>query len=150
MTNQYDLLNTEYTEICSENTELYTPEFQLINNITQQVIGIAMKVHSELGPGLLENAYKECLIYDLAKSGLYIQREIAIPLVYKGIKLECGYRADIIVENKVIIEIKAVETLNDVHLAQLLTYLKIANKKLGLLMNFNVARLKDGIRRVIL
>jgi GxxExxY protein len=150
MTNQYLSFTTEYTEVCTEGAELYQLNLQAINSITQQVIGIAMKVHSELGPGLLESAYKECLIYELEKSGLHVQREVPIPLVYKEIKLECGFRADIIVERLIIIEIKAVEAINDVHMAQILTYLKIANKKIGLLMNFNVARLKDGIRRVIL
>ncbi len=150
MTNEYPVFTTETTEVCSESTEKYQNNLQDINNITQQVIGIAMKVHSELGPGLLESAYKECLIYELSKSGLHTQREVPIPLVYKEIKLECGFRADIIVERLVIIEVKAVEAINDVHMAQVLTYMKIANKKLGLLMNFNVARLKDGLRRVIL
>ena len=123
---------------------------EAINQLTQKIIGIAMQVHTQLGPGLLESAYKECLSYELINSGLYVQKEFPVPLIYKEVKLDCGYRADIIINNEVILEIKSVEVLNDVHLAQILTYLKIANKKIGLLMNFNVARLRDGIRRVIL
>src|SRR5688572_23604766 len=99
MTNQIYSLTTEFTEVCSENTENYQTN-QQINNITQRIIGIAMKVHSELGPGLLENAYKKCLVYELIQSGLYVQTETPIPLIYKEVKLECGYRADIIVENQ--------------------------------------------------
>ena len=102
-----------------------------------------------MGPKLLESAYKECLYYNLVKTGFYAEKEKPMPLVFEGIKLECGYRIDLVINNKVIIELKSVETLNDVHLAQTLTYLKLGDYKLGLLINFNVTRLKNGVRRVV-
>lgn len=120
-----------------------------MNNITGKVIGIAMEVHNTLGPGLLENAYKECLFYKISKSGLFVEKEKPLPLHYEEVKLDCGYRIDLLIENKLLIELKAVEALNDLHLAQTLTYLRVGNYKLGLLINFNVLKLKDGIRRVI-
>lgn len=113
------------------------------------MIGAAISLHKCLGPGLLESAYKECLYYELVKAGLYVEKEKPLPLIYQEIKLECGYRLDLLVENKLIIEIKSVEALNDIHLAQLLTYLKISNRKLGLLINFKVLKLKEEVRRVI-
>ncbi len=120
------------------------------NSLSNLIINRALKVHTALGTGLLESAYKECLFYELKSAGLYVEKEKPLPLVYEDVKLECGYRVDIFVENKLIIEVKAVETLNDVHLAQTLTYLKLANCKLGLLINFNVLRLKEkGIKRVV-
>jgi GxxExxY protein len=119
------------------------------NDLSQIIIGCAIKVHTTLGPGLLESAYEECLYYELVKEGLKVEKQIALPLIYEEIKLEVGYRLDLIVEDKVIIEIKACEGLNDVHLAQVLTYLKLSNVKLGLLINFNVTRVKDGIKRVV-
>jgi GxxExxY protein len=122
----------------------------LFENLTKIIIGCAIDVHKELGLGLLESAYEECLYYELIKSGLKIERQKAIPIIYKDIKLDCGYRADLIVDEKVLIELKTVEAFNPVHEAQILTYLKFAEKKLGLLMNFNVLRLKDGIKRYIL
>lgn len=118
------------------------------NELSHKVIGIAMDVHTALGAGLLESAYKECLWYSLVESGFYVEKEKAMPLIFKEIKLDIGYRIDLLVENKLVIEVKSVEAINDVHLAQTLTYLKIGNYKLGLLMNFNVVRLKDGIKRV--
>jgi GxxExxY protein len=120
------------------------------NEISEIVIGAAIKVHRSLGPGLLESAYSHCLLYELTKAGLYVEREKPLPLLYERIKLECGYRADLIVENKVVIEAKSVEGLNEIHFAQVLTYLKMSGCKLGLLINFNVLRVKDGIRRVVL
>jgi GxxExxY protein len=108
-----------------------------------------MKVHSGLGPGLLESAYRECLFFELMRSGFFVEKEKPMPLVYSEVKLDCGYRVDIIVERRLILEIKAVEGLNDVHRAQLLTYLKLADCRLGFLMNFNVLHLRDGIRRVV-
>ncbi|MCC7245936.1 MAG: GxxExxY protein [Saprospiraceae bacterium] len=120
-----------------------------MNNITGKVIGIAMEVHNTLGPGLLENAYKECLFYKISKSGLFVEKEKPLPLYYEEVKLDCGYRIDLLIENKLLIELKAVDALNDLHLAQTLTYLRIGNYKLGLLINFNVLKLKDGVRRVI-
>ncbi len=119
------------------------------NEIASKVISLALEVHSALGPGLLESAYKECLHYKLIKAGFVVQKEKPIPLIFEEVKLECGYRVDILVENKFVIEVKSVEALNDLHLAQTLTYLKLGNYKLGLLINFNSVRLKDGLRRVI-
>lgn len=119
-----------------------------INQLTQIVIGKAIDVHRELGPGLLENAYQECLFYELDRAGLFVEREKPMPLVYKEVKMPCGYRVDLFVENELIIELKAVDFLHDIHLAQLLTYLKLANKKSGLLINFNVPKLTDGLRRI--
>ena len=119
------------------------------NEISKIVFESALKVHKILGPGLLESAYEECLYYELVKEGLKVEKQKALPLIYEEIKLEVGYRLDLIVEDKVIIEIKACEGLNDIHLAQVLTYLKLSNVKLGLLINFNVTRVKDGIKRVV-
>lgn len=119
------------------------------NEISNKIIGLSIDVHNALGPGLLESAYKECLYYKLVQSGLNVQKEKAMPLIFEEVKLDCGYRIDLLVENKVVIEIKSVDALNDIHLAQTLTYLKLGDYKLGLLMNFNVVRLKDGIRRVV-
>lgn len=119
------------------------------NDISQIIIGCAIKVHTALGPGLLESAYEECLYYELLKSGLKVEKQKALPLIYEEIRLEVGYRLDLIVENKVIVEVKACEGLNDVHLAQVLTYLKLSNVKLGLLINFNVSKVKNGIQRVV-
>ena len=120
-----------------------------MNELSGKVIGLAIEVHNALGPGLLESAYKECLYYKIGKSGLYVEKEKPMPLVFENVKLECGYRIDLLIENKLVVEIKSVEAINDIHLAQTLTYLKLGNYKLGLLINFNVVRLKDGIKRVI-
>lgn len=119
------------------------------NEISNKVIGLAIDVHTALGAGLLESAYKECLYYKISRSGLLIEKEKPMPLIFEEVELECGYRIDLLVEKKVVIEIKSVEALNDIHPAQTLTYMKLGNYKLGLLINFNVLRLKDGIRRVI-
>ena len=119
------------------------------NEISRIIVGAALKVHKSLGPGLLESAYEECLYYELQKQGLSVQKQKPLPLIYEEVKLEIGYRIDLIVENKVIIEIKSVEALHDVHMAQILTYLKLSNCKLGLLINFNVSLIKNGIRRVV-
>lgn len=121
-----------------------------INEITRLILEAAYKVHSALGSGLLESSYQACLAYEIRKRGLRIETEVALPLVYEEIKLDCGYRIDMLVENIVIIELKVVEALNDVHLAQILTYLKFSHKSVGLLINYNVKSLKDGIRRVVL
>ncbi len=121
-----------------------------INSLSEKIIGCCIEVHKTLGPGLLESAYEECLSYELKKSGLGIERQKAVPVVYKEIKLECGYRIDILVENCIVIELKTVDGFNPVHEAQILTYLKFSEKKLGLLVNFNVLRLKDGLRRYIM
>jgi len=122
---------------------------QIENDLATEVIGASIIVHKALGPGLLESAYKECLFYELVKKGLCVEKEKPLPLIYEEIRMDCGYRLDIIVENKLIIEVKAVESLNDIHLAQVLTYLKVSGCKLGLLINFNVLKVKDGVRRVI-
>ena len=119
------------------------------NQITEIVIGRAIKVHRTLGPGLLESAYETCLCYELDNTQLLIERQKPIPLVYEDIRMGCGYRVDIMVNKKVIIEVKSVDALNDIHLAQMLTYLKLAECKVGLLMNFNVLRLTDGIKRAV-
>lgn len=109
----------------------------------------ALRVHRSLGPGLLESAYEECVYFELQKSGLKIEKQKPLPLIYEEVHLEIGYRVDIMIENKFIIEIKAVETLNDVHMAQILTYLKLSGCKLGMLINFNVDLIKNGVKRVI-
>jgi len=119
------------------------------NELSEKIIGAAIKVHKNLGPGLLESAYEECLYYELEKLQLKIEKQKPMPLIYENVKLDIGYRIDIMVEDKVVIEIKSVEAINDVHLAQILTYLKLSNSKLGLLINFNVRLLKNGIRRVV-
>jgi GxxExxY protein len=119
------------------------------NELTHKIIGAAMEVHKTLGPGLLESAYKECLFYKLKQENLVVVKEKAMPLIFEEVKLECGYRIDLLVENRVVIEIKSVEALNDVHLAQTLTYMKLGDYKLGLLINFNVTLLKQGIKRLI-
>ncbi len=108
-----------------------------------------MNVHRILGPGLLESTYKDCLHFELVQKGMLVENEKALPLIYKGEKLESGYRVDLLVEKKVIVELKAVETLNPIYFAQLLTYLKLSNRKLGLLINFNECLIKDGIKRVV-
>ncbi len=118
-----------------------------INQITEKIIGCAIEVHKNLGPGLLESAYEECLIFELRSAGLIAERQIGVPVVYKDIKLDCGYRIDILVENTVVIELKTVDEFAPVHEAQILTYMKFASKKIGLLINFNVTLLKNGIRR---
>ncbi|MEK7226613.1 MAG: GxxExxY protein [Bacteroidota bacterium] len=119
------------------------------NEIANKVIGIAIEIHKALGPGLLESAYKECMYYKIGKSGLWVEKEKPMPLIFEEVKLDCGYRMDLLVERKLVIEIKSVDALNDIHLAQTLTYLKLGNYKLGLLINFNVVMLKEGIKRVI-
>ncbi len=119
------------------------------NEISKIIVNCAFKVHKALGAGLLESSYEECLFYELRKSGLYVEKQKALPLIYEEVKLEIGYRIDLLVENKVIVEIKSVEAINDVHLAQILTYLKLSNCKLGLLINFNVSLIKNGIKRVV-
>ncbi len=119
------------------------------NDITEIIIGCAIKVHKNLGPGLLESAYQECLFYELKKTGLKIEKEKPLPLIYEEVKLDCSYRIDLLVEDKVIVELKSVDELNNVHLAQVLTYLKLSDNKIGLLINFNVTQLIKGLKRVI-
>ena len=119
------------------------------NELATIVCNAGIKIHKTLGPGLLESAYEECLYYEIQKSGISIEKQKALPLVYEGVKLDAGYRVDLWIENRLIVEIKSVTALNDLHLAQVLTYLKLSGCKLGLLMNFNTVLLKDGIKRVI-
>ncbi|MBP6871573.1 MAG: GxxExxY protein [Bacteroidales bacterium] len=119
------------------------------NVISHHVIGLAMKIHSALGPGLLESAYRECLYYDIRESGLLVAKELPLPIIYKNVHLDHGYRIDLLVENKVVIELKAVDSLQEVHFAQVLTYLKLGHYKLGLLINFNSLSLKNGIKRIV-
>ncbi|MCZ2395621.1 MAG: GxxExxY protein [Chitinophagales bacterium] len=117
--------------------------------LTEKIIGCAMEVHKALGPGLLESAYEECLAFELVNAGLFIERQKPVPVVYKEVKLDCGYRMDILVENTVVVELKTVDAFNEVHEAQILTYMKFALKPVGLLVNFNVTLLKNGIRRYV-
>jgi len=119
------------------------------NEISKQIIGCAIEVHKQLGPGLLESAYQECLLYELKQAGLNVRKEKPMPIVYKEVKLNHGYRIDLLVEEKVVIEIKTVEAFTDVHTAQVLTYLRLGDYKLGLLLNFHVTMLKRGIKRII-
>lgn len=119
------------------------------NEISYKIIGTAIELHRNVGPGLLESAYETALAYDLRQSGLNVQQQLPLPFLYKEVKMEVGYRVDLLVENKVIVEVKSVETLAPVHYAQLLTYLKLSNKKLGLLINFNSKILKNEIHRVV-
>jgi GxxExxY protein len=120
-----------------------------VDEITQQIIGAAIKIHRRLGPGLLESAYEACLAYELEKSGLRVQRQKAVPLVYEMVKLDCGFRADMVVEGRVVVEIKCKEVLHPVDQAQLLSHLRLLNMQVGLLINFHVVVLKDGIKRMV-
>lgn len=119
------------------------------NELTQKIIGAAIEVHKMLGPGLLESAYEEPLCFELSALGLQFERQKPLPLVYKGMKLDCGYRLDVVVEKKVILEIKSVESLLPIHQAQLLTYLRLSGLSVGLLLNFNVSVLKQGLKRLV-
>ncbi len=119
------------------------------NEISSKIIGAAIEVHKQLGPGLLESTYEICLAFELRELGLEVSQQVALPVVYKDVKLDAGYRIDLIVENKVIVEIKSVESLADIHTAQLLTYLKLKDLKLGLLINFNSVKAIDGVKRII-
>ncbi|NJO91844.1 MAG: GxxExxY protein [Chloroflexia bacterium] len=119
------------------------------NEITGEIIGCAIEVHKHLGPGLLESAYQECLEYELSNAGLYVAKEVPLPVVYKDVKLDHGYRIDLLVENRIVVELKTVEAFTSVHHAQILTYLRLGGFELGLLINFNVSILKNGIKRFI-
>lgn len=121
-----------------------------LNSITDQIIGSAISVHKELGPGLLESAYEACLAWEIAQRGLNVARQKALPIKYRGVELDCGYRIDLFIENQIIIELKAVEKIDPVHKAQILSYMKLSGSRLGLLINFNVKALKDGIHRFVL
>jgi GxxExxY protein len=120
-----------------------------VNKITGAVISAAMKVHSHLGPGLLESAYEACLAHELRKQGMRVAQQVGLPVVYDGEKIDLGYRIDLIVEDIVVVEIKSVETINPVHQAQLLSYIRLSGRSVGLLINFHVAHLRDGIKRMV-
>lgn len=124
-------------------------EARRLNALTERIIGACIEVHRHLGPGLLESAYEECLCHELSLAGLKFQRQVALPVVYKGLKLDCGYRIDVLVEGGVVVELKAVEALLPVHEAQLLTYLKLSGVSVGLLVNFHVPVLRRGIKRLV-
>ena len=119
------------------------------NEIAKIIFDLGLKIHRTLGPGLLESAYEECLFYEIRKFGLKVEKQKVLPLIYEEVKLEVGYRIDLLIENKLIVEVKSVEALNDIHLAQVLTYLKLSDCKLGLLMNFNTSLFKNGVKRII-
>jgi GxxExxY protein len=120
------------------------------DDLSNRVIGCAIEVHRHLGPGLLESAYEQCLAHELSRNGIAFQLQHSLPVQYKDVRLDCGYRIDILVENQLIVELKSVEEIKGIHEAQLLTYMKLAGLKIGLLMNFNVTKLKDGIQRFVL
>jgi GxxExxY protein len=120
-----------------------------LNDLSGKVIGLCIEIHRELGPGLLESAYEECLAYELSKAGLRYERQRSLPVRYKEVQLDCGYRLDFVVEGALIVELKAITELQPIHEAQLLTYLKLDKKSLGLLINFNVPTLKQGVKRVV-
>jgi len=141
-------LTTKDTKVV---TKFHKGEFYMNEEeIFKKILDCSFKVHTALGPGLLESAYEECLTYELKKFGLMVEKQKPLPLVYEGIKLDAGYRVDLLVENRIIVEIKSVDALAEIHMAQILTYLKLSGCRLGLLVNFNVKHLKDGIKRVIL
>ena len=130
--------------------------FSVVNNkimnddrITQKIIQCAIKVHKALGPGLLESAYQECLFFELNKQEIKVVKEKPLPLIYDGVKLDCGYRIDLFVEDRIVVELKSVEMIHEIHMAQILTYLKLADRRIGLLINFNSLLLKRGIKRVV-
>jgi GxxExxY protein len=120
-----------------------------LDRITRRIIGAAIEVHKTVGPGLLESAYQVCLAFELREQGLKVEEQLPLPVVYKNVKLDCGYRIDLLVENEIVIEIKAIETLAPIHDAQLLSYLRLSGKRVGLLMNFHVRVLKDGLKRIV-
>jgi GxxExxY protein len=132
----------------TENTEA-AEKVRDLNGITQGIIAAAIEVHRHLGPGLLESAYQECLCYELSRMGLSFSREVHLPVTYKGIQLDCSYRIDLLVEDEIVAELKSVEQVLPVHSAQLLTYMKASRKQIGLLINFNVPALKNGIKRMV-
>jgi len=138
-----------------ENIEGYSmvseelPQYLTENQIATAIVNAAIHVHRQLGPGLLESVYEECLYYTLLKRGYNVEKQLALPVYFEEIKMEVGFRTDLLVERKVIIEVKSVEKLNDIHLAQTLTYIKLSNCKLGILINFNTVKVVEGIRRVV-
>jgi len=117
--------------------------------LTEKIIKCAMDVHTALGPGLLESVYRECLFYKLCKTGFYVEKEKPLPLIFEGVNIDCGYRIDLLVENSIVVELKSVKKIEDIHLAQILTYMKLGKYKVGLVINFNVLSLRDGIKRMV-
>lgn len=128
---------------------MLSPDEPEENFVSGQIIAAAIKVHKNLGPGLLESSYEACLFYELEQLGLKVRKQVPMPLVYESVQLDVGYRIDLLVEDKVVVEVKSVDALNDVHLAQVLTYLKLSKLKLGLLINFNVMQVVKGVKRVV-
>jgi GxxExxY protein len=120
-----------------------------LDQITRRIIGAAIEVHKTVGPGLLESAYQACLAFELREGGLKVEEQIALPVVYKNVSLDCGYRIDLLVKSEVVVEIKAIEALAPIHEAQLLSYLRLSGKRVGLLINFHVRMLKDGLKRIV-
>ena len=120
-----------------------------VNELTRKIIGCAMKVHSKLGPGLLESVYETCLVYELRKAGIQVEQQKAVPIHYEGVTLDGELRIDVLVEDTVVLELKSVDSLIDVHFAQIITYLRLSDKSIGLLINFNVAHLRQGIKRFV-
>lgn len=148
LTTEYREYGTEFHRVWQYPKSNYITPMET-NEITRKILACAYKVHSELGPGLLESSYEECLHYELLQANFVVEKQKGLPLIYQAVKLDVGYRIDLFVENKVIIEIKSVESLTDVHVAQVLTYLKLSKCPVGLLLNFNVKSLKQGIRRLV-
>jgi len=134
----------------TENTEMNSADEHRINSITGAIIDCSIIVHKELGPGLLESVYEVCLLKELIDKGLSVKRQLALPVIYKGEKIDIDFKIDLLVEDEVVVELKAVESILPVHEAQILTYLKLSDKQIGLLLNFNTKLLKDGIRRYVL
>lgn len=139
----------KFTTERTENAEMKNLGMDELNKITEGIIGAAIEVHRTLGPGLLESAYVACLVYELMQRGFKVTQQAPLPLIYKDVKLDCGYRLDLLVNDAVIIEVKSVESLEPIHEAQLLSYLRLADCKVGLLINFNVKLLKHGIKRFV-
>ena len=144
----------QHTEIWDSPCIVYrmhdpSSEKNRLNGLSNQIIGAALRVHKELGPGLLESAYEACLAFEIVELGLNVERQKPLPLVYRGRRVHCGYRIDMLVDDSLVVEVKAIEQLARVHAAQLRSHLKLSNLKLGLLINFNVHRLRDGIKRVV-
>ncbi|HLG02306.1 MAG TPA: GxxExxY protein [Bacteroidia bacterium] len=137
-------------EKASESAQLKSKHLLAEEELTSKIIGCALKVHTALGPGLLESAYLECLNFEIRQSGMEVRKQVAMPLIYNAVEMDLGYRVDLLVENKIILELKTVEKINDVHLAQLLTYMKLAKSRVGLLLNFHVRHMREGIKRVVL
>ena len=143
------MANCERVSLPPRSQSAKMTERERLNRITESIIGAAIEVHRALGPGLLESAYETCLTFELVQRGLKVEQQKPLPVVYREVKLDCGYRLDLLVEEAVIVEVKAVDRLMAIHQAQLLSYLRLSGCKVGLLLNFNVKVLKDGIRRVV-